>query len=234
MPKRESPSTGNSASQRASADVKAKTLGYAFEPLLSELNSELQAIGEAAPTQDGAVQMLVAVGRFLDAVSNAEGAAGSAALMCMSLAAQIQDLAQGNVGLLLRPAAKGAGRRPMPISDQFIVVAAALAMDAEMRSGRGRNEAAARVAWILDSIGVRMGIGGTRAIEAKTVAKWREELQQGPKASGSWSIAEARWRMVQDRINAGGELAPNAGERWLRSLPAHLRAMGIFPDKPRD
>jgi hypothetical protein len=234
MPKPESPSTDNSAAQRASADVKAKILGYAFRPLLSELNSELQAIGEAAPAQDGAVQMLVAVGRFLDAISNAEGAVGSAALMCMSLAGQINDLAQGNVGPLLRPAATVAGRRLMPASDQFIVVTAALAMDAEMRSGHGRNEAAARVARMLDSIGVRMGVGGTRTIEAKTVAKWREELQQGPKASSSWSIAEARWRMVQDRINAGGKLAPDAGERWLRSLPAHLRAMGIFPDKPGD
>lgn len=232
MPRHAHPSTANAASRRATADAKA--LGHALGPPLTELNSALLAIGEAGAAQDRAVQMLVAVGQFLDAISDADGATGSAALMCMSLAAQIDDLAQGNVGPLLRPAPTGAGRRRMLIADQFIVAASALAMDAMMRAGNGRQEAAARVARMLDGAGVRIGAGEMRVVEAKTVAGWRDELRQGPKASGDWSIAEARWRMVQDRIAAGGKLAPDAGERWIRALPGHLRAMGIFRDKPPD
>lgn len=114
----------------------------------------------------------------------------------------------------------------MPARDQFIAVAAALAMEAEMRAGGERKDAAARVARLLNAEGVRVGTGEGRIIEPSTVEDWRDELKKGPKSSGDWSLAEAQWRMVHDRIAAGKQLAPGAAQRWIRALPAQLRGMG--------
>lgn len=207
-------------------DERHRMLGKAFAPILAKLSRDFEEAATVSDFRERLALDLAALRDMLEAIAMPGDACSSAGDRIMGLAAQLLDLDAGNVGALLQPHRRG-NRPPMSFRGQVIKLNAALAMEALMRQGAPREDAARRVARMLDTKRIRVGARNDKPILWDRVAGWRDELNAGPKDVDHPTMADIQWQMKKARLDTGEVRREDTAERIIVFLPRLLAGGGF-------
>jgi hypothetical protein len=207
-------------------DERHLMLGRAIEPILAKLRRDLEATATVTDPRERVALDLAALRDMLEAIAMPGDACSFAGDRVMSLAAQLLDLDAGNVGALLQPHRRE-NRPPMSFRGQVIKLNTALAMEALMRQGAPREDAARRVARMLETKRIRVSAKNDKPITWDRIARWRDELNAGPKDVDQPTMADVQWSGMMDRLRSGEVPRDDAAERFVAELP-RLLARGGF------